>query len=48
MKKVLFLILTTFTIITSNAQIQVQESFSNDLVIIGNIYPGNAANVMGQ
>lgn len=47
MKKALFLFLTTFTIITSNAQIQVQESFSNDLVIIGNISTGKAANVMG-
>lgn len=47
MKKVLFLILLTFiAIITSNAQITIQETFSNDLVIIGNISTGRAVNVM--
>lgn len=48
MKKGLFLILFTFvTIIASNAQIKIEKTFTNDLIIIGNISSGKALNVMG-
>lgn len=48
MKK-LFLLVTmvTLTICAVNAQIKVQQTFTNDLIIIGNISAGTANNVIG-
>lgn len=49
MKKVLLLVVLTFvTIIALNAQIQIEKSFANDLVIIGNISSGAAMNMIGS
>lgn len=49
MRKVLLLAVSLFvSIINSNAQIQIEESFTNDLVIIGNISSGAALNAMGS
>lgn len=47
MKKIFFLIAAIFISIASQAQIQIDETFSNDLIIIGNISSGKATNLMG-
>ena len=49
MKKFLFsLVLILFSHSIVNAQIKVQQSFTNDLIIIGNISSGTALNMMGS
>lgn len=48
MKKLLFAVaMAALPICAANAQIKVQQSFTNDLIIIGNISAGAANNVIG-
>lgn len=46
MKKLLLLVAIATMAFTANAQIKIQESFTNDLIIIGNLSGGKAVNVM--
>lgn len=43
----LFLVVTMFLAATASAQIQVTESFANELEILGNISSGSAMNALG-
>lgn len=47
MKKIFVIILVILGLGNANAQIQVQESFTNDLIILGNISAGAALNIIG-
>ena len=47
MKKLLFIVVMTFMCSLTYAQIKVQNSFANDLIIIGNLSMGKAINVIG-
>lgn len=46
MRKLLFLIFALFITIVSNAQIKIEQTFTNDLIIIGNISSGKAWNAV--
>lgn len=47
MKKFLFVFISLLTaVFTSNAQIKIEDTFANDLVIIGNISSGNTLNAL--
>lgn len=48
MKKLFLLVALATMAFTANAQIKIQQSFTNDLIIIGNISAGKFANVMGD
>lgn len=47
MKKLLLLLGAVLIFGSAEAQIEVQQAFTNDLIIIGNISMGKAANVIG-
>ena len=48
MKRLFLLAFMVMSACGVNAQIKVQESFTNDLIIIGNISAGTVANALGD
>lgn len=47
MKKLYFTVLMLMTLTSAIAQINVHDTFANDLIIIGNISSGRALNLIG-